>query len=222
MKPDIVCIADIKLGTRHRKDMGDLDALASSLAELGMLQPVGITPDKTLVFGERRMSAAKLLGWTQVPALVFDSLTDAVAAIKAERDENRCWKEMTPSEYVELGRALEAIERAEAEKRMKSGAMVDPVDPSPQGSTGKTRDKVVEALGISGKTYERAKTVVEEAPELVEAMDSGALPVSTAAKVAKLPEKERKKVAKCPGLFCETRQISELSSTCRFATRRYA
>jgi len=199
VKTDIVCIADIKTGTRHRKDMGDLDTLASSLRELGMLQPVGITPDKTLVFGERRMTAAKLLGWTQVPALVFESLTDAVAAIKAERDENRCRKEMTPSEYVELGRALEAVERAEAEKRQKSGAKSDLPDPGPEGSAAKkgdTRDKVGEALGISGKTYERAKIVVDEAPELVEAMDSGALPVRTAAKVAKLAPKERKKVAK--------------------------
>src|SRR6516225_7565316 len=43
----------IRVGERHRKDMGDLDALASSVAQEGLLQPIGVTEDNTLVFGER-------------------------------------------------------------------------------------------------------------------------------------------------------------------------
>src|SRR5262249_22328033 len=50
--------------------------------------------------------------------------------------------------------------------------------PPPSGANGKTRDKVAEAVGMSGRTYEKAKQVVEAAkaePEkfgdLPEAMD---------------------------------------------------
>src|SRR5262249_50063798 len=42
--------------------------------------------------------------------------------------------------------------------------------PPPSGSKGKTRDKVAEAVGMSGRTYEKAKQVVEAAeadPETV-------------------------------------------------------
>lgn len=191
-----IAVASVARGKRHRKDMGDIAALAASLAELGMLQPIGITPAGTLVFGERRLTAAESLGWGEVPAIVFDSLADAVAALKAERDENRCRKEMTPSEYVELGRALEEVERVEARKRMKSGTLIDPVEPVPQGQQSKTRDRVGAAVGVSGRTYEQAKKVVDTAPELVEAMDKKQLSVKTAAKVADLPAPERKKVAK--------------------------
>ena len=37
-------ISQIKIGDRHRKDLGDLDALAASI-EKGFLQPIGVTPD---------------------------------------------------------------------------------------------------------------------------------------------------------------------------------
>ena len=48
-------IADIKIGKRHRRDMGDLTSLADSIRRLGLLQPplprhnallVGITSDE--------------------------------------------------------------------------------------------------------------------------------------------------------------------------------
>ena len=42
----------IKVGRRHRRDMGDLTALADSIRQEGLLQPVGVTDRLELVFGE--------------------------------------------------------------------------------------------------------------------------------------------------------------------------
>ena len=50
-------IADIKIGHRHRKDMGDLTSLADSIRQDGFLQPIGVTEKLELVFGERRLRA---------------------------------------------------------------------------------------------------------------------------------------------------------------------
>ena len=50
-------ISDIKVGNRHRKDMGDLTSLADSIKEEGLLQPIGVTEKLELVFGERRLRA---------------------------------------------------------------------------------------------------------------------------------------------------------------------
>jgi ParB family chromosome partitioning protein len=48
--------------------MGDLSALAASIAEVGLLQPIGVSADGELVFGERRLRACRdLLGWTEIP-----------------------------------------------------------------------------------------------------------------------------------------------------------
>ena len=74
----------IVVGTRHRKDMGDIASLAASMAELGLLQPIVIRPDGRLIAGERRLRAAKLLGWTAIPVTVVD--LDAV--VRGEFAEN--------------------------------------------------------------------------------------------------------------------------------------
>ena len=64
-------VNDIKIGNRHRKDMGDIEALAKSIEEVGLLQPIGITPDYELVFGERRLRAYRdILGRDTIPARI--------------------------------------------------------------------------------------------------------------------------------------------------------
>ena len=60
-------IAAIKVGERHRREMGDVAGLAASMAELGLLHPIVIRPDGTLIAGERRLRAAQALGWRRFP-----------------------------------------------------------------------------------------------------------------------------------------------------------
>ena len=62
----------IIVGERFRKDMGDVDALASSIAALGLLQPIVISPDGRLLAGERRLRACRQLGWTTVPVSIVE------------------------------------------------------------------------------------------------------------------------------------------------------
>jgi ParB family chromosome partitioning protein len=66
-------IADIKIGQRIRKDMGDVQSLAESIEDLGLLHPVLVTPDGLLLSGERRLRAAKLLGWTEIPVSLVEA-----------------------------------------------------------------------------------------------------------------------------------------------------
>jgi ParB family chromosome partitioning protein len=63
-------IARIKVGKRIRKDMGDIAALAESIEDLGLLHPVIVTPDGLLLSGERRLRAAELLGWIEIPVSI--------------------------------------------------------------------------------------------------------------------------------------------------------
>ncbi len=44
-------IADIKIGKRHRRNMGDLTSLAESIRHDGLLQPIGVTDKFRIVFG---------------------------------------------------------------------------------------------------------------------------------------------------------------------------
>ena len=39
----LVKITDIKIGNRFRKDLGDIDSLAESIKELGLIEPIVIS-----------------------------------------------------------------------------------------------------------------------------------------------------------------------------------
>src|SRR5262249_60596321 len=99
-------ISDIVVGTRHRKDMGDVAGLAASIKELGLLHPIVVRPAGVLVAGERRLRAAKLLGWATIPV----SVVDLEAVARGEFAENAVRKDFTLSEAVAIKRALEPLE----------------------------------------------------------------------------------------------------------------
>src|ERR1700682_2689119 len=94
-----VNISDIKLNKRFRKDFGDLETLAGSIKEFGLLQPIGVSPDSELVFGERRLRACRdILGWTTISARIV-ALRDVLLG---QIDENRLRKDYTVSERVAI------------------------------------------------------------------------------------------------------------------------
>lgn len=152
----------IKLGERHRTDMGDVDRLALSIQQLGLLHPVVVTASHLLIAGGRRLAAVRRLGWTEVPVTVVRTIDDARSLLEAERDENTCREDMKPSEKVALGRALEALEKPRAAERQSR-----PGQARSENFTGQTmppvREIVGDMVGMSGVTYQRAKAVVEAA-----------------------------------------------------------
>ncbi|OLB72476.1 MAG: hypothetical protein AUI16_20245 [Alphaproteobacteria bacterium 13_2_20CM_2_64_7] len=108
---------EIQVGPRHRRDLGDISALAASIAEVGLLHPIVVNPAGELIAGERRLAAAKLLGWNEIPTTIVD--LDAV--VRREWAENAHRKDFALSEAVAIKRALEPLERARAKERMLAG-----------------------------------------------------------------------------------------------------
>ena len=78
-----VNIADIRIGERYRKDMGDIEGLARSMNEIGLLHPVAIDADYRLIAGERRILAAKMLGWQAIEAHFVDLEAKPSEVVKA-------------------------------------------------------------------------------------------------------------------------------------------
>lgn len=152
---DSVKINDIVIGQRVRKDMGNLADLAASIQQHGLLHPVVIKPDNTLIAGHRRIEAAKLLGWTDIPVTVIE----VADLLQAERDENAQRKDFTPSEAVAIGRLIEAQERPKAEAREHEGR---PSADSAQGGR-KVVDIVADAVGMGKTKYTEASAVVAAA-----------------------------------------------------------
>jgi ParB-like chromosome segregation protein Spo0J len=156
-------IADIKIGKRHRKDLGDIEGFAELIRAVGLLHPVPIRPDGTLVAGERRLAACKLLGWIEVPVHVVP--LDEI--VRGEFAENWHRKDFTLSEAVAIKRALEPLEKAAAKERqaagLKQGRNAPRAGKLPERDKGRAADKVAKATGITRRTLEMAEAIVDAA-----------------------------------------------------------
>lgn len=160
----IVPIAEINVGARHRHDMGDLRGLGASIAAVGLLHPVVITTDKTLVAGERRLQACRdVLGWAEIPARTID----LAEIVKGEFAENADRKDFLPSEIDAIRRAMLPFEREAARARqlapLKQGLNSPVVETFHNEARAKTRDKIGAFAGVSGRTVEKVAKVIEAA-----------------------------------------------------------
>src|ERR1700710_3175419 len=99
----LIAVAAVKIGSRHRQDMRDIDAEAASIAEVGLLHPIVVTPNNELIAGARRLSAFRQLGRSEIPATVID----LARIVRGEYAENAFRKAPSPSEMVSIAEALE-------------------------------------------------------------------------------------------------------------------
>src|SRR6516164_1047661 len=151
-------IDKIIVGKRIRRDLGDIAPLAANIAELGLLQPIVVTPDGRLIAGERRILAAKSLGWVEIPINVID----LAAVVRGEYAENTERKDFTWSEAVAIKRALEPLEKAAAKERQGTRTDKHP-GKLPTSSQGRAADKAAKATRMSRRTLEKAEAVVDAA-----------------------------------------------------------
>jgi hypothetical protein len=121
-------ISAIKVGHRHRKDMGDLTSLAESIRREGLLHPIGVTDRHELVFGERRLLAVRDFLHRKT---ILARIVDVSSILAGEYAENEVRKDFTPSERVAIARAIERQvgnrrgQRTDTE-RVQQIAQVDP------------------------------------------------------------------------------------------------
>lgn len=161
-----VDISTIVVGERYRHALGDIEGLARSINEIGLLHPIVITPERHLIAGFRRLHAFRHLGESAIPARTVD--LDAVLKLKGELQENTARKDFQPSEIGAIVTAIEPLERAAALERQgtRTDQLVGNFPTSSEGERKKpvqTRDKVGEYVGVSGRTVEKIKAVMDAA-----------------------------------------------------------
>jgi N6-adenosine-specific RNA methylase IME4/ParB-like chromosome segregation protein Spo0J len=157
-------VAEIKVGARHRKDLGDVAALARDIDERGLLQPVVVDRDLNLIAGERRLAAWQLSIFRDqaIPVHVVP-LKDLVSGEWAENDP-ALRKDFKLSEAVAIKQAIEA--------KLAPAARARQLGFKPRGGknaaehfsgAGKSGDRAAAFTGKSRRTLEKAEAVVEAA-----------------------------------------------------------
>ncbi len=101
-------IDDIKVRRRIRRDVGDLSGLKDSLRRYGLLNPITVNSRHELIAGERRLEAAKALGWERIAVNVVD-ISDKVSLLEMELEENNVRIPFTDDELLDGYAQLEKL-----------------------------------------------------------------------------------------------------------------
>jgi len=124
-----------------REDIGDISGLAATIADQGMLQPLGVVrrPDGQyqLIYGHRRRSAALSLGMTHVPCLIFDDESDRNLIRQLTENLQR--------------RDLNDLEQANAFARLRARFATE----HPEADEGTLDDYVAQTVGLSPRSVRR-------------------------------------------------------------------
>jgi ParB/RepB/Spo0J family partition protein len=114
-KVKLVKITDIIIGDRFRENLGDLEGLCESIKDKGVLQPITLTADMSLMAGGRRVAAAMMAGLTKIPALLRDQSGEDDAEIdlrEVELIENVFRKDFDWVEQVKLIAEIDRMMKA--------------------------------------------------------------------------------------------------------------
>jgi N6-adenosine-specific RNA methylase IME4 len=164
-------VADIKIEKRHRADLGDIDGLAASIERIGLLHPVVVKPDGTLIAGQRRILAWRKLGRAEFEMIPV-TIVDLEKIVLGEYAENTDRKDFTYAEAVAILREVRPHEEKAAKERQRAAGAASKGKPRgtalgklPQAVKGAAADKAAKATGKRRRTLEKAEAVVVKAEQ---------------------------------------------------------
>lgn len=176
----------------------EYESLKESIRKDGLWIPLVVNPDGVVLDGHHRYRACGEVDrpWDDPKPIVkrFDS---KLLEKKFIIETNLKRRHLTTLQKVEMAMKLEPIEAELARHRQEATRIKDGKPPGEGQLTttvkGKTREIVAKKVGLSGKTYQRAKKVLEAAPEeLIEWVKEGDLSVSRAYRMINSPVSKKR------------------------------
>lgn len=173
---------------RQAFDQVQLDELAASIAEHGVLQPILVTETPTgylLIAGERRLRAAEMAGLERIPALVRS----------ADDSSRLAWA------------LIENLQRMDLNALEEAGAFRQLID-----EFGLSHEEVGARVGRSRSTIANTIRLLDLAPQVQDALREGRITEGHARAIVGLddPEQEVAAAALVEGRGLSVRQTEEL------------
>lgn len=211
-------ISEIKINPGRRTAAPvDVQKLAESMAEIGLMHPITLDADRNLIAGLHRLEAAKLLGWAEIECSVCP--LDELHAELAEIDENYVRANLTPLHASQLLlRRKEIYETLYPETKagaaqgngMKrsAGGLTDNLSARPKSFA----QDAAEMLGVNERTVRRQVKIAQDlTPEAQEVIEESGVKVTQQAlsQLSRLaPEQQIRAAEK---LISSTEQIEVVS-----------
>ena len=190
-------ISSIKINPGRREaEPKAIEELAKSIAAVGLMNPVTLDQNNTLIAGLHRLEAAKLLGWTEIECTAMGM--DDVQAELAEIDENIVRTRLNRQELCEqLLRRKEIYETLHPEARhgMRNGQTAKNANLASLETKSFAED-TAEKTGMSKRAVSRlvqiANNLTGDARRIIEAHD---MTQDTALKLSRLSRDEQLEAA---------------------------
>jgi len=191
-----VALSDIQMRAAQPRrffEQEALEALAESIRQQGVLQPVLLRPVSggyELIAGERRVRAARLAGLSSVPATVRETPDEEVLLLAALENLQR--QDLNPLDEVEATITIAAqklgVERSEVVPLLHAQRR------SPDPDVTEQLDRLFTTLGRgSWKSFAANKAGVLKFPDdLLELLRAGTLEYTRAAALARIKDSEQR------------------------------
>ena len=101
-------INEVVIKKRVRKDLREISSLMDSMRSYGQLTPIIVNKQYELIAGNRRLEAARRLGWSSVDVIVMDKEED-IEMLELELEENIQRNDLTSDEISEGFSRLEKL-----------------------------------------------------------------------------------------------------------------
>ena len=192
-------ISEIKINPGRRDtQQRNVEELARSIAAVGLMNPITVTQDNTLIAGLHRLEAVKLLGWTEIECTISDA--DGLQAELAEIDENFVRAGLSHRELGDLLlRRKELYEAIHPETRQgqRNGQTAKNANFSLLETKSFAQD-TADKLGVSKRTVEQlvqtARDLTPEAKKIIQEADTK-ITKGAALKISRLPPGQQEEAA---------------------------
>ena len=178
----------------------EFDDLVEDIEKNGLLTPIILHPDGGILDGRNRMRACEKAGVD--PRFTTwrgqGSVMSTVISLNLHR------RHLTASQKAMAAAKAKPMFEAEAKKRQgtRNDIVANWPESSdelkanwPQAEKGRSRDHAAKAFDVSPRSVQRADAVIKQGTdELVEAVETGAIAVSAAAKVATTSKEVQKEI----------------------------
>ena len=198
MSKEIIYVSTniLKVHPRNAEFFDDIqgreyEQFKQSISQDGILSPILVSPDMTVISGHQRLKACKELGINLVPIMIRDDLTDENEKLKlllvanfgrTKNDDAKQRKIAT--EYVALCGGKHGDNQYKRSGDNRQSIL--------------SQDEIAEQLGVSPRTLREMLAIESKlTPEIKELLDTGVFTKTTASKIlTKLSPDEQKELAK--------------------------
>ena len=160
----------------------ELQELADDLERRGQQEPIHCCPDGTIIRGHRRVKAARLLGWSQIDAIVRREVDDPLAPDVVD--------ELVLDNLMR--RQLDDLALARVYQYLKQSIEFNDCD-----ERGDIRDRLAARLncGKSGRSLDRLERLLDLPREIQDAISRGELTKLDGERILKLSIRKQTRIA---------------------------